>query len=212
MIAPVFITSALISQLFLGFFSASTGFDSVGRRFLFTLTNQSPYRFALINSDQWYGNLDAPLNFLEAGNTTHMGVLQIRGFKTPIAATGVTYSLCFRVDDKSGKDTGSRLNVYLQVGFNANNYYGWTFRDAGNCDAARSWYGSTGFNRGKVGCVDGVLNKGGTHSLSASCKNMTIEMFTDNQSFSTPTLTIKHGAFLLKDAITANVTENERHT
>jgi hypothetical protein len=155
------------------------------------MTNRSPYEFVLIQTNQWFGHLHAPLRYLQPGNETHTSVLEIRGFRSTQFGTGVTYALCFRVDDSRGQDTGSRLNIYLQVGFFGSNYFGWFLCELSVCDEAKAWYEKKQYDRVKVNCADGVLNKGGTLSLSGSCKAMKIEMYTDNLQLSSPKLTIE---------------------
>ena len=126
---------------------------------------------------------------------------EIRGYRSTQIGTGVTYALCFRVDDSHDLDTNSRLNIYLQVGFHSDNYFGWILREVAICDGAKSWYESTQYDRIKAKCTDAVLNKGGTLSLSASCNKMKIAMFTDNLSVSTPKLTTETQHVSRSDAI-----------
>jgi hypothetical protein len=122
-----------------------------------------------------------------------MGVLQIRGYKQADKATGVTYSLCFTIYDSNGDYTHYRLNVYLQVGYSCDNYYGWFIRKEELSEDPQRWYNGNNFNRHKADCEDGVLNKGGSYSLDGKCAplNLTIRMYTDKEGWSTPSMNIE---------------------
>jgi hypothetical protein len=75
----------------LALFSLGSGdYDNVNRRFLFTITNQSPYVFGLEETQRWYENL-------EVDELQEMRVSQFRGYKTSDTDAGVTYSICFRI-------------------------------------------------------------------------------------------------------------------
>ncbi|CAF1103460.1 unnamed protein product [Adineta steineri] len=143
-------------------------------------------------SKTWYGHLEAPLRELEAGEGKQMGVLQIRGYKKANTATGATHSLCFRIATPAGK-LNAWLNIYLQVGYSASNYFGWFISDTPQCLDPQTWYnnGISNANRDKASCSDRVLNKGGQNRLSADCFGfLSIIMYTDNMSLSTPSMSI----------------------
>jgi hypothetical protein len=117
--------------------------------------------------------------------------MQVRGYKQANAATGVTYTFCFQIVTEVG-NLNQWLNIYLQVGYSANNYFGWFISDKRECADPWTWYNSAKFNSNKKDCSDRVLNKGNTNQLHARCFGLLdIKMFTDNMSWSTPSMQIK---------------------
>ncbi|CAF1388859.1 unnamed protein product [Adineta steineri] len=203
--------------MFLAYFPPGSGFDNVNRRFLFTLTNKSPFEFHMEQSKSWYGHLEAPLRELQAGEGKDMGVLQIRGYKKADTATGATHSLCFRIATPAGK-LNAWLNIYLQVGYTANNYFGWFISDTSQCLEPQTWYQSTNFNEKKGSCSDRVLNIGGSNRLTANCFGfLPITMYTDNMSWSTPSMSItwnslisRHSDFWLNYTLAYNSQHHDR--
>ena len=46
------------------------------------------------------------------------------------------------------------LNIYLQVGYSANNYFGWFISDTPQCSEPPAWYNNAKFNQKKQDCGD----------------------------------------------------------
>ena len=174
-------------------------FENANRRFLFTMKNRTQYKFILNGSGKECGIIDAPVPELNVGTMEKTAQLQIRGYKRSYALYGVTYTVHFRILDAREKDTGYKLQIFLAVGEVAtNNYFGWYVYD-GRDDILTplEWKArlssSRGYNRNKENYGDNVLNMGGMYALRATIDalEMEIEMTTDNQSHSTPSMMIR---------------------
>ena len=79
----------------------------------------------------------------------------------------------------------------MQVGYSANNYYGWSWEKEKKITASE-YYDSARFNQDKVRPDDRILNKGG-NSIDGTfhCHGaFKCEMVTDNQSDSHPQMTL----------------------
>jgi len=176
----------------------NTNFESANRRFLFTMSNRTSYKFVLHGSRKECGVLDAPFKELIAGTTNNPSELYMRGYKTDFSLYGVTYTLEFRILEADDKDTNYRLNIFIGIGEATQNYFGWYICATNELILSpKKWFraidSKTDYNRVKTDYKDRVLNKGGKHDLRASCDQLklNIEMITDNQAYSTPTMIIK---------------------
>ncbi len=167
-------------------FCSGGEYANVNRRFHFTFHNSTGVSLKLISQDKWYGFLETPNKYVPG-----IGKLEIRGYKRSDNATGVTYLLGFQFDPDMLQTDGI-LYVYLQVGYSADNYYGWSFEKE-KAITAEQFYDSARFNHiDKASESDHTLNKGGTKVKGTIGGRFSCEMITDNQSDSFPKLTLKN--------------------
>lgn len=172
-------------------------FENAARRFLFTMSNRTSYKFLLDRSYKECGHLDAPFHELNAGTKKEPAELRIRGYKRNLAPYGVTYTLHFRISKSTDEDTDYGLHIFLAVGELTENRFGWYIAPKEIAlETPEKWYKSVkkhNYNQRKVDCYEKILNDGGKFSLCASVKELEveIEMHTDNEPYSTPVMLIK---------------------
>lgn len=174
-------------------------FDNANKRFLFTMRNRTPYTFLLDGSRKECGIIDTPLQELCPGTNESPSTIYIRGYKKSYALYGVTYTVHFRILDEQQKDTNSRLQILLAVGEKAtNNYFGWyIYEGKDDILSPQQWKApldnKNDYNHNKTSGEEKVLNIGGQYTLRATVPKLSIEieMSTDNESHSTPTMIIR---------------------
>jgi hypothetical protein len=167
-------------------FCSGGEYHNVNRRFHFTFQNSTGIALKLVYQDKWFGYLETPNKYVPPH-----GNLAIRGYKRSDNASGVTYLLGFQFDPNEIKTEGI-LYVYLQVGYSADNYYGWSFEKE-KVITAEQFYDSARFNQINKGSeADHTLNKGGTKVKGTIAGRWSCEMITDNQSDSFPKLSLSN--------------------
>lgn len=183
------------NRTMLAYFPTKSPYNNVSRRLLFTMSNRTPLIFVLEQVDELHGHIETPWRELGPGKVDQASELRIRGYKTAWATRGITCMLHLRIMRATGedKDTGFRLNIYLQVGHSISNYFGWFISTADENLTPEKWWDLKQIDRPKKDYADCVLNKGDTQRLRATCDklNIEIEMLTDNRSYSTPSMIIR---------------------
>ena len=178
--------------------ATNTEFENANRRFLFTMSNQTSYKFILEESRKECGILDAPFRELRTGTNTKPTEMFIRGYKANLALYGVTYTFQFRIAEATNKDRNYKLHVFVGVGLATSNLFGWCItigeeRMLSPEEWRKRLDPKDGYNRDKRNYQDRVLNEGGKCRLRASFNQLKldIEMLTDNEAYSRPYMIIR---------------------
>ena len=174
-------------------------FENANKRFLFTMKNRTPYTFLLDGSCKECGIIETALQELRPGTNESPTEIYIRGYKKSYALYGVTYTVHFRILDEQQRDTNSRLQILLAVGEKlTDNYFGWyIYIGKDGILSPQQWKATldnkNDYNHNKTSCEEKVLNIGGQYTLRATVPKLSIEieMSTDNESHSTPTMIIR---------------------
>ncbi|CAF2072800.1 unnamed protein product [Rotaria magnacalcarata] len=174
-------------------------FEKATTRFVFTMHNRSPLSFILDGMIQDSGEIEILSRELHSSTETTESRLTIRGYKKSIGLYGVGYTLSFRILRDEVETTGYRLHIMLWIGNMRDSYFGWYISDSTNeALTPKQWWSKAErksiINTMKTNATDENLNKGGGKTLLANFKELKleIEMLTDNENNSMPSMIIRH--------------------
>lgn len=174
-------------------------FESASTRFIFTMRNQSALSFILDGMVQESGKIEILSRELNSGTKENESQLVIRGYKKPLGFYGVHYTFSFRILRDEVKDTAYRLHIMVWIGYIRDSYFGWYISNSTKEALTPKQWWSKARGKGivdttKSNATDENLNTGGRQTLLADFKELElqIEMLTDNETYSMPSMIIRH--------------------